>query len=142
MSRTALSMMSKRTYGTEDSSFEAAGGEEGLRELVDDFYEAMSTLPEARRIRGMHPINLTAARDKLARFLSGWMNGPNTYVEKYGRIIIPHAHRHLDIGDAEIAAWLKCMEVALDKQDYEPDFKSYLLQQLARPAERCRTREG
>lgn len=135
-------MTNDRPYGTEDSSFNAAGGTDGLRQLVDDFYQAMSTLPEARRIRGMHPVDLTVSSDKLARFLSGWLNGPNTYKPKYGRIIIPHAHRHLDIGDAEIGAWLKCMEVALDKQDYAPEFKTYLLQQLARPAERCRTREG
>ena len=127
-------------FGTEDTSFVAAGGEQGLIALVDAFYEAMHTLPEAAVIRAMHPKDLTASRDKLARFLSGWLNGPNTYRPKYGRISIPSAHRHLDIGEEEMEAWLTCMRVALDKQPYTDDFKNYMLTQLRVPASRCRTR--
>ena len=127
-------------YGTGDASFQAAGGTPGLRQLVDDFYDAMDTIPEAVRIRRMHPEDLTVSRDKLARFLSGWLNGPNTFRPKYGPIHIPRAHHHLPIGEAEMEAWLRCMNIALEKQPYEAAFKNYLLQQLRIPAERCRTR--
>jgi hemoglobin len=127
-------------YGTGDASFQAAGGTQGLRQLVDDFYDAMDTIPEAAGIRRMHPEDLTVSRDKLARFLSGWLNGPNTFRPKYGPIHIPRAHHHLPIGEAEMEAWLRCMGISLEKQPYEPAFKKYLLQQLRIPAERCRTR--
>jgi len=127
-------------YGTGDASFQAVGGTAGLRQLVDDFYDVMNIIPEAATIRSMHPKDLTVSRDKLARFLSGWLNGPNTFLPKYGSIHIPRAHQHLAIGEAEMEAWLLCMSIALDKQPFEAVFKNYLLEQLRIPAERCRTR--
>lgn len=127
-----------REYGDGDTSFQAAGGEAGLRRLVDDFYDIMDTLPQARTIRAMHPADLTVSRDKLARFLCGWLGGPLLFREKYGPIHIPKAHSHLPIGEAERDAWLACMELALAKQPYAEDFKAYLLEELFTPAERCR----
>lgn len=125
-------------YGEGDASFLAAGGLEGLRKLVDRFYRAMDELPEAKTIRAMHPEDLTVARDKLTLFLSGWLGGERLFAKKYGPIIIPRAHAHLDIDEPERDAWLACMRVAVDEQDYAPAFKKYLLEQLFVPAERCR----
>lgn len=130
-----------RPYGTEDASFQAAGGEEGIRKLVDAFYQAMDSLPEAKRIREMHDPDLTVSADKLTRFLCGWLGGPKLFREKYGPISIPQAHAHLDIGIAERDAWMRCMEEALKTQPYAEDFKAYLMKQLLFPAERCRTRD-
>lgn len=128
-------------YGVGDASFRAAGGEEGIRRLVDAFYDCMEALPEARDIRAMHPADLDVSRDKLARFLCGWLNGPKRYQEKYGSISIPGAHAHLAIGSRERDAWLACMAAALARQAYEPEFRDYLLRQLAVPAERVRNRD-
>ncbi len=127
-----------KPYGTLDASYQAAGQFEGLVKLVNDFYDLMDTLPEAQTIRAMHPSDLTVSRDKLARFLSGWTGGPRLFAETYGPISIPSAHRHLSIGESERDAWLLCMEKALEKQPYAPEFRQYLLKQLAVPAERCR----
>jgi len=127
-------------YGVGDASYQAAGGLEGIRRLVDSFYDFMETLDEATTVRNMHPSDLTVARDKLCLFLSGWMNGPNVYQPKYGSIHIPRAHAHLSIGIEERDAWLACMARALVEQPYPEDFKQYLLSELAVPAERCRTR--
>ena len=128
-------------YGDGDTSFQAAGGEEGIRQLIDDFYDIMDTLPEARGIRDMHPQDLTVSRDKLARFLCGWLGGPKLYWEKYGRIQIPRAHNHLRIGIHERDTWLLCMWKALGAQPYEEDFKRYLIEQLFVPAERSRNQD-
>lgn len=125
-------------YGEGDASFQAAGGLEGLRKLVDRFYQAMDELPEAKAIRAMHPRDLTVARDKLTLFLSGWLGGEKLFSKTYGPIIIPVAHAHLDIDEPERDAWLACMQVAVDEQDYAPAFKKYLMEQLFVPAERCR----
>ncbi|ASP40054.1 globin [Bacterioplanes sanyensis] len=127
-------------YGDGDSSFQTAGGEAGLRCLVDAFYDAMETLPQARTIRDMHPQDLTESRDELTLFLCGWLGGPKLFREKYGAIRIPVAHRHLDIGPQERDAWLLCMKVAADEQPWPQDFKDYLLEQLYVPAERSRNR--
>ncbi|MBM4258940.1 MAG: group II truncated hemoglobin [Deltaproteobacteria bacterium] len=131
----------KPRFGVGGASFQAAGGEVGIRRLVDDFYDQMDSLPEAKIIRAMHPTDLTVSRDKLARFLCGWLGGPKLFQQKYGSIIIPKAHSHLPIGRAERDTWLLCMSKAIEQQPYSPEFKKYLLEQLAIPAERCRTRE-
>lgn len=131
----------KPQYGQGDASFQAAGGEAGIRQLVDSFYHHMSKLPEAETIFNMHPSDLEVSRDKLARFLCGWLGGPRRYREKYGPIAIPSAHRHLEIGPAERDAWLLCMEKALEQQPYAPEFKEYLLEQLAVPAEFSRNKD-
>ena len=128
-------------FGTGDASFQAAGGFDGVKKLVDAFYAAMSTLPQAQTIRAMHADDLDESRDKLTRFLSGWLGGPKLFSEKYGSIRIPVAHRHLEIGSAERDAWLKCMEVAAEQQDYSAEFQEYLLKQLFVPAERSRNRD-
>ncbi|WP_028304241.1 group II truncated hemoglobin [Oceanospirillum maris] len=130
----------KRAYGDGDASFQTAGGEAGIKTLVDAFYHAMATLPQAQHIRQMHDDDLTESNDKLFRFLCGWLGGPKLYREKYGSIAIPRAHAHLDIGLEERDAWLACMAEALKTQDYPEDFKAYLMEALMFPADRCRNR--
>ena len=123
-------------YGFSDTSFQAAGGIDGVRQLVDDFYLEMDVLREAEAIRKMHKTDLTESRDKLTLFLCGWMGGPRNYQEKYGSINIPRDHAHLTIGAPERDAWLLCMERAIAKQNYSAEFATYLLAQLRIPAER------
>jgi hemoglobin len=126
-------------YGTADASFQAAGRESGLTKLVANFYEAMSTEPRTAAILAVHPDHLEKSRDKLTRFLIGWLNGPDTFRPKYGPISIPRVHSHLPIGETERDASVSCMDFALAHQLYANDFKTYLLTQLRVPAERCPT---
>jgi len=125
-------------FGEGDASFREAGGEQGLRRLVDRFYDAMERRPDARRIRRMHAKDLSVARDKLSRFLCGWLGGPKRYSEKYGPIQIPRAHVRFAIGAAERDAWLACMREAIAEQPYDDAFKAYLIRELGVPAERIR----
>lgn len=130
--------MMTKLYGSEDATYQAAGEYEGIKQLVDDFYDIMSELKESKQVRDMHPDDLELSRDKLTRFLCAWTGGPRLYREKYGPISIPQAHSHLTIGSAEKDAWLLCMKKALAKQGYPQDFQEYMITQLAVPAERCR----
>jgi len=127
-------------YREGDNQFRIAGGVEGITKLVNDFYDEMETIPEARKILFMHPTDLTESRDKLARFLYGYLDGPDLYEEKYGPIHLAPAHAHLAIGTSEKEAWLLCMKKALEKQDYPEEFKTFLLKRLSVPAENCRNR--
>ena len=128
--------MTQAEYGKEDQTFQAAGGIDGIQQLVEDFYDVMSSRGYAAVIRHMHPVDLTVSIDKLARFLCGWMGGPKRYSEKYGGIAIPPAHSHLPVGEAEKQAWLACMSEALDRQNYPVELKEYLIEQLTVPANR------
>jgi len=128
-----------KNYGIGDTSFIAAGGKAGVLKLVNEFYDQMQTLSQAKRILAMHADDLTESREKLHFFLCGWLGGPRLYQHKYGGISIPRAHSHLKIGLDERDAWLLCMQEALDKQTYEESFKQYLMTELKKPAEACRT---
>ncbi len=128
----------KSAYGAGDATFQAAGGEAGIRQLVDAFYDAMDAEPAYEKIRSMHATDLEVARDKLSRFLCGWMGGPRRYSEKYGKISIPGVHAHLRVTEVERDQWLSCMTQALAEQDYPADLVSYLRRELAVPAERIR----
>lgn len=136
----APTQKSAPVYGMGDATLLAAGGEVGVKKLVDAFYDYMDTLPEAEVVRAMHKPDLTDSREKLTTFLTGWMGGPSRYAEKYGSMNIPGAHRHLSIGIAEKEAWLLCMQKALDEQGYDDVFKRYVMVQLSFPAEMCRNR--
>ena len=127
----------KPVYGVNDGSFIAAGGEEGVFRLVNRFYDIMYENPKYRYIYDMHPDG-EVARDKLARFLCGWMGGPTLFREKYGAISIPQKHSHLGVTAQDRDNWLACMAEALDEQDYAHDFKVYLIEQLSYPAELIR----
>lgn len=128
--------MNNPPFGVGDASYQAAGGIDGLRRLVDDFYRLMDQLPEAAALRRMHPQSLDVSRDKLACFLSGWLGGPRLFSEKYGAISIPAFHAQWPIDQAGSDAWLQCMAQAIELQGYTPAFAEYLLTQLRVPAQR------
>ncbi len=125
-------------YGQQDSTYRAAGEQAGIRKLVDCFYEIMGSDPKYQVIYDWHPQDLEESRDKLALFLCGWMGGPKPFVEKYGPIRIPDAHKHLQVTAIERDLWLDCMDRALHQQDYPVTLVDYLLRQLYIPAERIR----
>ena len=125
-------------YGEGEASFQAAGGEAGIRDLVDRFFDLMEERPDAARIRKMHPSDLEGSRDKLARFLCGWLGGPKRYSEKYGPIKLPMAHARFPIEAAERDAWINCMRAALQDAPMDASFKKYLIRELQVPAERIR----
>lgn len=133
-------MASKPHFGAGDVSFIAAGNVEGVRQLVEDFYQPINEQPNAEVRREMHKEDLSESIDKLTRFVCGWLGGPKLFNTIYGPIRIPKAYAHLDIGYAERDAWLDCMQQTLSKQHYEQNFKKYLLDQLAVPAERSRNK--
>lgn len=130
-------MTNTTPYGQGDATFQSVGGEASIRQLVDHFYDIMASTPAYRRIYDWHPHD-DVARDKLARFLCGWMGGPRRYQEKFGPISIPGAHRHLAISSVERDLWLGCMGEALERQGYPQELRQYLLEQFRIPAEAIR----
>lgn len=127
-------------YGTNDASFQAAGGVEGLRQLVDAFFDRMGSDPRFATIFALHPEDKEVSRDKLHLFLCGWLGGPKLYNQKYGAIGIPRVHVHLPITTDERDQWLTCMSESVAEQPFAEDFKTYLMEQLFVPAEAVRRR--
>jgi hemoglobin len=133
-------MNSGQQYGVGDASFQAAAGEAGVFKLVNDFFDRMESDERFSTISHMHPDDKEMSRDKLARFLCGWLGGPRLYNEKYGAIGIPRVHAHLAIATPERDQWLTCMSESVQQQPFAADFKTYLMEQLFVPAEAVRLR--
>jgi len=114
--------------------YEMIGGEQTLLNLVDRFYFYMDTLPEAQGIRAIHQHNLSAAKDKLFKFLSGWLGGPNLFIEEFGHPMLRARHLPFLIGESERDQWMLCMNKALTELAMDSQLKINIqntLQQLA-----------
>ena len=117
-------------------AFKMLGGVEGVRALANCFYDTMDSMPEARRIRKMHPLNLETTCENFTLFLCGWLGGPSLYKEKYGSLDLTGLHALLKINEPERDMWLLCMEQAIEKQNIEDDLKKYLTARFRVPAEK------
>ena len=114
--------------------YEVIGGETAIRTLVNRFYYYMDTLPEAKGIRDIHQADLTSAETKLFKYMTGWLGGPNLYIEEYGHPMLRARHLPFAIGEAERDQWMLCMNKAIDEVPMDPRLKTSLqtaLQDLA-----------
>ncbi len=117
------------------SLYETIGGEEGLRALVNRFYDLMDSSPEAAEIRSFHAKSLNQSREKLFMFLSGWSGGPQSYVERFGHPRLRLRHVPFAIGAVERDQWLWCMNKALDESGLDSRVVKYLKQHFAETAD-------
>ena len=122
--------------------YQRIGGEEKVRALVQRFYQLMDELPEAYGIRKLHAEDLQGAMDKLFKFLSGWMGGPQLYVEQFGHPVLRRRHLPFSIGDAERDQWLLCMDQALDEVVEDVALRKELLAAFTKVADHMRNREA
>ncbi len=103
------------------SHYDLLGGEQAVRKLVDRFYDLMDEKQEVQALRKLHAKSLRISREKLFLFLSGWLGGPQLYVEKYGHPMLRKRHLPFAIDASQRDQWLLCMDQTLDEQvDDEP----------------------
>lgn len=95
--------------------FTRLGGLAGVVRLVDAFYQAMDTLPEAATIRAMHEPDLRATKGVLVNYLSEWMGGPKRYTPERGAPMLRRRHQPFAIDAAARDAWMACMRQALSE---------------------------
>ncbi len=122
------------------SHYERIGGAEKVRELAHRFYELMDELPEARGLRRLHPASLQGSEDKLFKFLSGWMGGPQLFVQEYGHPMLRQRHMPFPIGESERDQWLLCMNRALQDVVEDEPLRAELRASFAKVADHMRNR--
>ena len=122
------------------SPYQLLGGDAGVRALVDRFYDLMDALPEAATIRALHPRDLSGSRDKLYKFLSGWLGGPPLYVQEYGHPMLRARHLPFPISEAERDAWMHCMKQAVEERVADPMLRTQLIGSFFRTADHMRNR--
>lgn len=123
------------------SPYERIGGDAGVKRLVNRFYDLMDLLPEAAGIRALHPADLSGSRDKLYKFLSGWMGGPPLYIQEYGHPMLRARHLPFPIGLPERDAWLLCMTRALDEAGLDAHTHQHLKDSFIKTADHLRNRD-
>jgi len=124
----------------EPTLYDIIGGASRLRELVDRFYDIMQLEGDFAGIHAMHPVPNDSSRDKLFMFLSGWMGGPNLYIEKYGHPMLRARHLPFAIGTSERDQWLRAMALALEDLGYDDALRLRLMQSFFQTADWMRNK--
>ncbi len=101
------------------SMIDSVGGEEGLRKLVNDFYDIVERIPEGEVISKLHlrGHGLEHVRLEQFNFLSGFLGGRRYYEEKHRHMNVKLMHAHVPISQQDAEDWLFCMDKALVEND-------------------------
>ncbi|MCF6437459.1 group II truncated hemoglobin [Pseudoalteromonas sp. MMG022] len=130
----ASKSQSESTPTPEKTPYEIMGGETGARALADRFYDIMASDPYAKPLYDMHPQPLDRIRQVFFEFLSGWLGGPDLFVEKYGHPRLRQRHMPFPIDKDLRDQWMYCMNKALDEQIDNPLLREGLRHSLAQLA--------
>lgn len=117
------------------TTYDLIGGEAGVARLTERFYQLMESVPQFRELRALHPDDLASSRDKLFMFLSGWMGGPDLFVEKFGHPRLRARHMPFAIGSKERDQWVACMVLAMEEVGIEEGLRQKLLQNFFQTAD-------
>jgi hemoglobin len=117
---------------TEQTFYDAVGGEETFTRLVRRFYAEVESDPQ---LRAVYPSkDLAPAQEHLRLFLMQYWGGPATYSERRGHPRLRMRHVRFTIGEAERDAWLRHMRTAMDEIALDPDHDEQLWQYLVMAA--------
>lgn len=123
------------------SLYERIGGEDGIRRFTRRFYALMDSEPEAAACRAIHPPSLDGSEQKLFEYLSGWLGGPQLFVERRGPPMLRRRHMVAPIGPAESAGWLLCFRWALVETVPDETLRAAILPQIEQLAQHMRNRD-
>jgi hemoglobin len=126
---------------TAKTTYSLIGGETTVIALCAHFYDLMDRTPQFAPIRAMHPVDLKSSRDKLFMFLSGWMGGPDLFVQNIGQPMLRRRHMPFAIGTAERDQWVACMALAMESAGIEEAIREKLLDSFFHTADFMRNRE-
>lgn len=116
----------------EQNLYEAIGGAETFRQLVDAFYARVATDPI---LRPLYPeADLGPANERLRMFLEQYWGGPKTYSQQRGHPRLRARHAPFVIGPVERDTWLMHMRAAVTELGLAPEYENALWDYLERAA--------
>ena len=113
-----------KPWGNAATPYEEIGGEDAVRRLVETFYDRIDA--DSPELRAMLPRDDSGSRQKLYEFLSGWLGGPQLYIERRGHPKMRLRHLRFAIGPSEAEEWLRCMGEAMNGCEIYGVLRSYL----------------
>ena len=105
-------------------------------------YDLMDEDPDYFGIRKLHPTSLDGSRDKLFKFLMGWLGGPPLYEQEYGHPRLRARHLPYAIASAERDQWMQCMVRSMAETGIDPVLQKRLAQSFFQTADWMRNRDG
>jgi hemoglobin len=108
--------------------FERAGGREGVRGLVERFYELVEC---DEVLRPVYPDDLEPGKEKLALFFEQWLGGPQVYSERYGHPRLRRRHFPFVIDDVHAGRWLRHMRRAMQDSGWSDEDIAAAYERLA-----------
>lgn len=109
---------------SQQTFYEAVGGEETFRRLVHRFYQGVAQDPV---LRPMYPEeNLGPAEERLTMFLMQYWGGPRTYSEQRGHPRLRMRHMPFTVNQEAHDAWLGHMRVALEELELPAEYQEQL----------------
>ena len=127
------------SFGPENTPYDALGGDEAVRALVDAFYDHIRD--DSPHVRALHPEDDSTSRQKLHEFLSGWLGGPPLYIEKHGHPRLRQRHAPFPIDQQGVEEWLMCMGRAMDDRGITGELRSFLEARFDQVARFMRNRD-
>lgn len=120
---------------TRITPYDQIGGEPVVKKLVEKFYDLMDADPDYYGIRKMHPPTLDGSREKLFKFLMGWLGGPPLYEREFGHPRLRARHMPYAIASAERDQWMACMVRAMTDTGIEAGMSKRLAQSFFQTAD-------
>lgn len=95
-----------------ETPYEQVGGADGVERLVHGFYDRVEA--SYPLLRDMLPKDTTVTRRKLIEFLTGWLGGPQLYIERHGHPKLRMRHFPFKVDTEAAQQWLEAMYASLD----------------------------
>jgi hemoglobin len=112
--------------------YEAVGGHETFKKLVDRFYQGVASDPV---LTEMYPEeDLGPAAERLTLFLEQYWGGPTTYSDQRGHPRLRMRHISFKVDEDAKNRWLTHMRVAVTELGLPPAYESMLWDYLERAA--------
>jgi len=104
---------------SEQTFYEAIGGHDTIKLIVDTFYDGVAT---DEVLRPLYPEDdLGPANERFRMFLEQYWGGPSVYSDQRGHPRLRMRHAPFAIGEVERDAWLSRMRQAVDSLNLTPE---------------------
>ena len=111
-------------WGPHVTPFDALGGQDRIRFIVDRFYDIVDV--DAPNLRAMLPADDAVSRQKLHEYLVEWTGGPALYSSHRGHPRMRMRHMPFVIGEHEVQEWLTCFGRSLDDNEVTGAVREFL----------------
>ncbi|MDP0926358.1 group II truncated hemoglobin [Paracoccus onubensis] len=122
------------------SLYDKLGGEDGIRALVEEFYDIVEQDEAAKELHLLHlqGAGVAHSREEQFNYLCGFFGGPQYYVMKHRHSRLKDIHEHVPVGPEMRDLWLECMKKAIANLGIDGDLASLLMRHFSTAAETAR----